>query len=105
MDGMIKRVLRVLGIGLVILRRDGLLKFMIAALGYVDRRRSRFDGLPLVRRRIRFDPPVFRDDILNADFVSHPYDRVGTRTSSDSSTTLPTPDTPTTSICTAPTTR
>jgi glycosyltransferase involved in cell wall biosynthesis len=75
MDGMIKRVLRVLGIGLVILRRDGLLKFMIAALGYVDRRRSRIDGLPLVRRRIRFDPPVLRDDILKADFVGHPYDR------------------------------
>jgi glycosyltransferase involved in cell wall biosynthesis len=72
---MTRRLLRVLGIGLSIIRSDGLLKFMIAGLQYVDRRRSRVDGLTLVRRRQRFDPPVLRDDVLKADFVNHPHDR------------------------------
>lgn len=71
---MVRRVLRVLGIGLKILRRDGLLKFTIAALEYADRRRGMgLAGLSLIRRKQRFDPPVMRDDVLEADFVGRPY--------------------------------
>ncbi|MDO5286265.1 MAG: glycosyltransferase family 1 protein [Actinomycetia bacterium] len=72
---MVRRVLRVLRIGLRILRRDGLIRFTIAALEYVERRRALgVSGLSLVRRKTRFDPPVHRADVLAADFASRPYD-------------------------------
>ena len=72
---MVRRVLRVLRIGLGILRRDGLIRFTIAGLEYVERRRALgISGLSLVRRKTRFEPPVYRDDVLAADSVGHPYD-------------------------------
>ncbi len=69
---MVRRVVRVLRIGVSILRRDGILRFMVAAIEYVERRRA--SGLSL-GRKIRFEPPVNRTDVLAADFVNRPYDR------------------------------
>lgn len=72
---MVRRVLRVLRIGLGILKRDGLLRFMIDGLEYVERKKAGgLAGLSMVRHKVRFDPPVHRDDVLAADFVGHPYD-------------------------------